>query len=224
MPIPDEMAGTAGTTTRPFPTGSRWSAVSPDSRPDVNPGASETWYDGADQDCGGIDTNNDGVVDDFDQDADSYASATHPDGSGVTGSDCLDTDSSVNPGVTETWYDGIDADCAGDDDYDADGDLYQSGDHGGDDCDDIDAQSGTFWYDGVDDDCGGEDDYDADSDGDQSADWGGFDCNDSDSAINSFATETWYDGVDQDCSGGSDYDVMATVRQQRRNRHGRRLR
>lgn len=38
-----------------------------------------------------------------------------PEGSGLTGAD-------IHPGVAETWYDGIDQDCAGDDDFDADGD------------------------------------------------------------------------------------------------------
>jgi hypothetical protein len=178
---------------------------------DVNPGAAETWYDSADQDCGGYDDNGDSVPDDFDQDSDSFASLTHPNRSGATGSDCDDTAASVNPDATETWYDGVDADCGGEDDFDADGDLYQASAHGGDDCDDVDPAVNPgaldFWYDGVDQDCGGEDDYDADSDGDQSADWGGYDCDDNDVSISSLATETWYDGVDTDCDGGSDYDA-----------------
>ena len=178
---------------------------------DVNPGASETWYDSADQDCAGHDANADGVADDFDQDSDGFASLTHPNRAGTTGDDCDDTVAAVNPGAAETWYDGVDSDCGGEDDFDADGDLYLSSDHGGVDCDDADAAVNPgaldFWYDGVDQDCGGEDDYDADADGDQSADWGGYDCDDGDATVSSLATETWYDGVDQDCDLGSDYDA-----------------
>ena len=224
-----ERVGAAGATPLPIPDGKAgdcWDddASVPDEQltiagftvltaADVNPGATETFYDSADQDCGGFDDNGDGVPDDFDQDADSFASLTHPNRAGETGLDCDDTAAAVNPEATETWYDGVDADCGGEDDYDADGDLYQSSDHGGDDCDDVDASVNPgaldFWYDGVDQDCGGEDDYDADSDGDQSADWGGYDCDDLDASVSSLETETWYDGVDGDCSGGSDYDADA---------------
>ena len=34
----------------------------------------------------------------------------------------------MNPGAEETWYDGIDSDCAGDDDYDQDTDGYRAAD------------------------------------------------------------------------------------------------
>ena len=36
--------------------------------------------------------------------------------------DCDDADATVFPGATDTWYDGVDQDCAGDNDYDFDGD------------------------------------------------------------------------------------------------------
>ena len=68
--------------------------------------------------------------------ADHAADGDGYDSSRYGGTDCLDTDSAVNPGATETWYDGVDADCDGADDYDADGDGYLDHGHGGSDCDD----------------------------------------------------------------------------------------
>ncbi|NOY27375.1 MAG: hypothetical protein GXP62_16030, partial [Oligoflexia bacterium] len=128
----------------------------------VYPGAIDAWYDGTDANCDNYD--------DWDQDYDQYV----PDGyEGVyTGTfsagDCDDLDGTVNPGETDRWYDGIDSDCAGDDDYDADVDGDDSDAHGGGDCEDTDSSiySGApdTWYDGIDSDCAGDDDYDADVD------------------------------------------------------------
>jgi len=88
-------------------------------------------------------------------------------------SDCDDADPSVNPDATETWYDGVDSDCDGGSDFDADADGHDSDAHGGDDCDDTDpavSPSATeVWYDGVDGDCDGASDFDADGDGETSA-------------------------------------------------------
>ena len=52
--------------------------------------------------------------------------------------DCDDLDPSVYPGAYDSWYDGVDSDCAGDDDFDADGDGWASEEHqpGGGDCHD----------------------------------------------------------------------------------------
>lgn len=58
--------------------------------------------------------------------------------------DCDDGDPSVNPEASETWYDGVDGDCKGDDDFDQDGDGDRAAAHGGTDCDDIDpSRSGS---------------------------------------------------------------------------------
>ncbi|NOY25195.1 MAG: hypothetical protein GXP62_04925, partial [Oligoflexia bacterium] len=138
------------------------------------------------------------------------------DGDGVNGadcggSDCDDTDATIYPGAVDAWYDGIDSDCAGDNDYDADVDGYDSSAYGGTDCDDTVATTypgaADAWYDGVDSDCAGNDDYDADGDGHDSSTYGGDDCDDTNPTIYTGATDTWYDGVDSDCAGNDDYDA-----------------
>ncbi len=135
---------------------------------DIYPGADDTPYDGIDANCAGDD--------DFDLDGDGWVMEPDHIGRatlGVPGSgahegagDCWDdpaagpadadlTAAEVNPGVQaadDAWYDGIDADCAGNDDFDQDLDGFRrSGDEDrstfptadsslpGGDCDDIDA-------------------------------------------------------------------------------------
>ncbi len=75
--------------------------------------------------------------------------------------DCDDTDASVYPGASDSWYDGIDSDCAGDSDYDADGDGFDSDGYGGSDCDDTSRRIRPTALDvpgdGVDGDCDGVD-------------------------------------------------------------------
>ncbi len=134
--------------------------------------------------------------------------------------DCDDNDAAVYPGAPETWYDGIDADCAGDDDFDQDKDTFGREV----DCDDTSAAAfpgGTeVWYDGIDGDCGGDDDYDQDKDGFVRAEDAGKataavpgsgalpegDCDDTLDLVNPSATDTAYDGQDTNCSGNDDYD------------------
>jgi hypothetical protein len=217
---------------------------------DIHPGATETWYDGVDQNCDGRD--------DYDQDGDGYV----PAGSaglatlGVAGSgglpegDCWDdpadlsaehttvsnelrdasgrqvawtqpTAVEVHPDVADTWYDGVDQDCDGADDFDQDGDSWrtaaypdQAGEFGEDCIDgaDLDAanpaglaaaevhpEAAETWYDGTDQDCDGTSDADQDGDGDDATSAGGTDCDDTDGSIHPGATETWYDGIDQTC-------------------------
>ena len=42
------------------------------------------------------------------------------------GEDCNDDDENIYPGPPDEWYDGLDSDCAGNDDYDQDQDGYQT--------------------------------------------------------------------------------------------------
>ena len=70
----------------------------------INPGASEVWYDGFDQDCDG--------ANDYDQDADGFDSDAHG------GTDCDDTDDTINPDADDLGLNGIDEDCDGADEDD----------------------------------------------------------------------------------------------------------
>jgi hypothetical protein len=192
----------------------------------VSPSAAET-CDGRDEDC-------DGVVDDGlptsrvydDADGDGYGD---PDtehevcaiGAGEVeeAGDCDDGDADVSPGEAERWYDGIDQDCAGGDDWDADGDGQQAASAGGGDCNDADATVYTGAedppYDGKNSDCGTFDDFDADHDGHTSAEYGGDDCDDADPTVVDCAggEEGGADGVaeEEESGGGGGKSGCAAV-------------
>ena len=103
---------------------------------DIGPDAEETWYDGLDQDCKGDD--------DYDADGDGFVpdayvglGTTGVEGSGfLPGGDCWDEAASpsegmlggaeIFPGAPDPWYDGLDSDCGGEDDFDQDGDGFAS--------------------------------------------------------------------------------------------------
>ncbi len=143
-----------------------------DGDPSIHPGVDEV--------CDGIDNNCDGTIDGDDAtdagtwfedaDGDGYGDPSSAlrgcGGSGwVAGAgDCDDTDAGIHPAATEQWYDGIDADCDGASDDDADGDGWDKpvGDNGGRDCDDTDATvhptADDMPGDGIDQDCDGADD------------------------------------------------------------------
>ena len=154
-----------------------------DENPGAYLGAPEVPYDGVDQDCAG--------GDDFDLDGDGYrldpTSTTDAVSEDYTPDpgwelDCNDRDPFVHPHAAETHYDGVDQDCDGADDFDADGDGWASSLHGGEDCDDADREvfpgAEDRPRDGVDSNCDGSDDYDADGDGHRAPSVGGDDCDD----------------------------------------------
>ena len=68
----------------------------------VHPGATETWYDGVDQDCLGDS--------DYDMDGDGHDIITHG------GDDCDDEDETIHPGAIDIDGDNVDQDCDGEDD------------------------------------------------------------------------------------------------------------
>jgi hypothetical protein len=151
---------------------------------DCNIAASETWYDGVDQDCQGLDADGSGWEDDFDLDADGYGLIGTTSSTGSPGTDCADDDFFANPGRADEWYDGIDADCGGEDDFDADGDGYVP------DAYEIPAQFETQYAPGT----------------------GGLpagDCIDTLVSYNPGRSDAWYDGIDSNCRGDNDFDADA---------------
>ena len=91
-----------------------------DEDPTINPDATEIWYDGVDQDCTGV-YSSDYDADDDGEDAMGFESE------GIDGTDCDDTDPTVNGDADEIW-DGQDNNCDDIDDvmtiYDADYDWF----------------------------------------------------------------------------------------------------
>jgi hypothetical protein len=135
------------------------------------------------------------------------------DGDGVpAGEDCDDADDDVYPGARDIPYDGVDADCAGDDDFDDDGDGHASAEHGGDDCNDVldfvSPSEPEVPYDGLDNDCDPTSpDEDLDGDGFRSFE----ECDDADPSAFPGGSEVAFDGVDQDCDGAPDSSAFGEV-------------
>lgn len=93
-----------------------------DTSASIHPGATETCYDGIDQNCDG--------ANDFDQDGDGYVGSewsAHAGGTAPNTGDCSDTNAAVNPAAAEVCGDNIDNDCDGqidegcNNDFDGDG-------------------------------------------------------------------------------------------------------
>jgi len=159
----------------------------------IRPGLTDTWYDGLDTNC----SDND----DYDRDADAYVQTVHVGlstsygagsalsafGGALPGDDCNDTLSTIRPGLTDTWYDGVDTNCGDNDDHDRDGDGYVQTIHVGRTTSyGAGAPLGAF---------GGA--------------LPGDDCNDTLSTVRPGLTDAWYDGVDANCSDNDDYDQDA---------------
>ncbi len=123
-----------------------------DSDDSAYPGAAEEWYDGDDQDCAGDD--------DYDQDGDGFQIDYWNSDTSSGGGDCNDANPDIYPGAADEWYDNVDSNCAGNDDWDQDGDGYRTtlGDEGND-CDDTDSAINPGAEEdatnGIDDDCDG---------------------------------------------------------------------
>ncbi len=179
-----------------------------DSNGTINPGTTEVWYDAIDQNCDGNDADQDGDgwgAEDC-NDSPEPVSGLREGFPGLFGAD-------VYPGAPDRPYDGVDSNCDGRLDDDADGDGVSSALWGGDDCydslEDAWADPAALGpravypgavdlpYDGTDADCAGDSDFDADGDGADVP----SDCDDARAGIGPSQIELWYDGVDQDCDG-----------------------
>lgn len=154
---------------------------------------------GADKGPGPSDTAHTGLED---ADEDGFAA----------GQDCDDGDRFTYPGAPDEAYDGVDSDCANDDDFDADGDGHRPPEHEGADCNDFDESvspdADEAPYDGSDNDCDpATPDDDVDGDGFRVFE----ECDDTDASAFPGAFEVAFDGVDQDCDGAVDATPFGEV-------------
>jgi hypothetical protein len=169
----------------------------------IFPGAVDVAYDGVDQDCG--------ADEDYDADGDGHLPARLPDGrdtrtardsyiadwapglGGAPFDDCDDSDERVYAGAPDAPYDASDSDCAGDDDYDADGDGWLPDPE-------LWSEARAAWI-------------AAEWDGNAPFDtrWG--DCRDlavdgvDPAMVYPGSLDEPYDGIDHDCDAGQDYDA-----------------
>lgn len=151
-----------------------------DSDPRMSHLNQEIPYDGVDNDCTGsdlIDVDGDDFPGISREDYEALGERPWPVGARET-VDCNDEDADIYPGAPEIFYDGVDQNCDGLCDYDADQDGFADRRQGQDndcdlpatDCLDTDPDifpgaSGEVFYDGEDQDCDGVNDFDPDEDG-----------------------------------------------------------
>jgi len=126
-------------------------------------------------------------------------------------SDCNDNDPAIHPEAVEIWYDGIDQNCDGLNDFDQDGDGEEPVEYGGLDCDDTDpliVEGAQVWY------------IDADNDGYGTTDSAQLgcvappmgvaldgDCDDANNVIHPDADGTGQN-IDNDCNGAVEGDEL----------------
>ncbi len=153
------------------------------------------------------------AIDDVDQDGHALLAAG--------GDDCNDNDADVYPGADEVWYNGVDENCDGANDYDQDNDGYETDAYnadpqfGGGDCQDVNTEyhpgAPDVPYDNRDTNCLGDDDWDYDGDGYQTEQYGvGSDCDDNDAAVNRDGIEI-FNGKDENCDDKIDNDSSPEV-------------
>jgi len=211
---------------------------------EVAPGRDDPPYDGIDSDCA--------RDNDFDHDGDGYMALVatrelvdaYRQSTGARFEprygDCDDQDPSTFPGSpAEVPYDGVDSDCDGADDFDADGDGHAAIEAGGDDCldqaraelpvapDEVYPGAPDAPYDGIDSDCGSDNDFDVDEDGFvREGDFAAYqlfesvygygldaragDCDDARSFVNPDGLERLGDTLDQNCDGDPDQATWAS--------------
>jgi hypothetical protein len=211
-----------------------------DANADVHPGADEH-CDGVDEDCDeDVDEAAvDGTVWYVDADGDGFGGdetvtdCTEPKGYTANSDDCDDEHAEAHPGAAEIWYDAIDGDCLGGNDFDQDGDgsalAVDCADtdkavHPGvdelcngidDDCDDAtdeDAIDASIWYADEDGDGYGVEDTTLPSCGEPKGEWAAVagDCDDADGSRNPGEAEVCADGIDADCDGFDNCRIDAT--------------
>ena len=199
-------------------------------------------YLGAPERINGIDDSCDGILspDEVDSDSDGYILGLFVSANWLGtpvptgGSDCNDTNATVNPGANElSVIDGVDTDCNpltnNPDEIDSDSDGYILGlfvsanwlgtpvPTGGSDCNDTNAliNPGALEIaNGIDDNCDGIIDFGLDDDGDGYVTGniiGVSDCDDTDPEINPAAIEIFGDGIDNNCNDFIDEVVLLTL-------------
>ncbi len=152
-----------------------------DDRADRAPDLEEIPYDGIDNDCNGleiVDVDNDGFPGVLEADWIANDDSTQYPAVESQQLDCDDNNGAIRPNAGETYYDGIDSNCDGADDWDADGDGYV-----------ISANllpAGALRYDGP---------------------LPGGDCDDAAANINpGVATDALFDGIDSNCDAVNEFD------------------
>jgi len=163
----------------------------------------DTWYDGVDSDCAGdndFDQDGDGYMPDEDGNAAAYTAFLQFYHAGVAPAewgasefeDCMDEENgdlpgvdpaTVNPGMSEDWYNGVDDNCDGDNDYDQDGDGFIENQYLAGNPTDFRNYKDIWGYDLT---------------------ARGGECDDEDDTISPGELEILADAIDQDCDGGED--------------------